>query len=180
MYDNSEARLRELILYIADQSVEDRKFGATKLNKILFFSDFLAYGEHGEAITGVTYVRLPFGPVPDGMAGLVEEMVQSGEIVIREKDVMGRTQKQPIPTRKPDLSLFTAEQIVRVNSVIASLWNHTAKSVSDLSHEEFVGWQIASNGTPLPYESVFLSIEPLTEADIARGQELAGQYGWLA
>ena len=34
-------KFRELILYIAQESEGDPNFGATKLNKILFFCDFL-------------------------------------------------------------------------------------------------------------------------------------------
>ncbi len=50
---NDEAKLVELILYIADKCENDPHFGKTKLNKILFFSDMLYYGFFGNAITGV-------------------------------------------------------------------------------------------------------------------------------
>jgi hypothetical protein len=61
---DGEARLRELILYIAARCERDPRFGATKLNKILLFADFLAYFRRRRPITGVEYMRLPNGPAP--------------------------------------------------------------------------------------------------------------------
>ena len=34
----------------------DSKFGATKLNKILWWSDFLACAQRGKPITGIEYM----------------------------------------------------------------------------------------------------------------------------
>src|SRR6266498_2034018 len=59
-----EERLREMILYICAKCADDPAFGATKLNKILWFSDFLAYFQRGVPITGVAYQRLSRGPAP--------------------------------------------------------------------------------------------------------------------
>ena len=39
---HSDERLGELILYVADKCADDPRFGATKLNKILWWSDFQA------------------------------------------------------------------------------------------------------------------------------------------
>ena len=37
----------------------------TKMNKLLFYADFIHYKKHGYGITGITYKALPFGPVPE-------------------------------------------------------------------------------------------------------------------
>lgn len=37
----------------------------TKMNKLLFYADFIHYKRHGYGITGITYRALPFGPVPE-------------------------------------------------------------------------------------------------------------------
>ncbi len=43
----NEKKFAELILYVSQKSTFDSTFGSTKLNKILYFSDFLAYGKLG-------------------------------------------------------------------------------------------------------------------------------------
>ena len=68
------SKLQELILYIARRSEDDRHFGANKLNKLLFYSDFLAYAKTGRSFTGAPYERLEHGPAPRGLAAALEEL----------------------------------------------------------------------------------------------------------
>src|ERR1035438_9553158 len=42
-----DVKLGELIIYISKKSAGDSRFGATKLNKLLYFSDFLSFGNFG-------------------------------------------------------------------------------------------------------------------------------------
>jgi hypothetical protein len=55
-------KLRELILHVARRSEGDIAFGVTKLNKLLFFIDFLACLRFGKPITGEEYQKLDNGP----------------------------------------------------------------------------------------------------------------------
>ena len=55
---DGEVRLLELILYVAEKCQDDPKFGATKLNKILWWADFLAYAQHGTPITQLSSVMV--------------------------------------------------------------------------------------------------------------------------
>ena len=48
-------RLRELVLYVSHKCSNDPTFGATKLNKILFYSDFWSFFRFGEPIAGLRY-----------------------------------------------------------------------------------------------------------------------------
>ena len=43
----NERKFKELVLYVAHRCGLDPNFGAVKLNKELFFSDFWAYAEFG-------------------------------------------------------------------------------------------------------------------------------------
>jgi len=172
-----EDRLRELILYVAQKCQGDPKFGATKLNKILWWSDFLAYAERGKPITGVAYMRLGNGPVPRRLVPIREQMKAAGDIVIREVPTFGgRTQQRIEPMRPPDLSKFSASDIDLVHNVIDALWNKTAKGVSTLSHGK--AWEVAEDRGPIPYEAVFLSDAPINRYDVARGKALAKKHGW--
>lgn len=172
-----EAGLRELILYIAAQCANDPKFGATKLNKILWWADFLSYAERGKPITGIEYQRLGNGPAPRRLVPVRNQMQADGDIVLVE--VPGRggyIQKKIIPRRAADLTLFSAADIAVVDDVIRALWNKTARGVSTLSHGK--AWEVATDGASIPYEAVFLSDDPINRYDVARTKELARQFGW--
>ncbi len=170
-------KLKELVLYVAYKSLDDPSFGATKLNKILFFSDFLAYGQLGKPITGATYQKLDQGPAPRELLPIQERLEEKGEVILLERKYFGYVQKRLWPCREPDISTFSPQEISLVDEVIEALRDHNAFQASVLSHR-VPGWQLAGDRDEIPYEAVFLSREPLTESAIRRGQQLAEQYGW--
>ena len=168
----SEDKLRELVLYIAGKSVEDPNYGATKLNKLLFFSDFLAYGLLGKAITGASYQRLPRGPAPRELTNLVKEMETSNEAFLYERPYFGYRQKRLLPNRPSHLEVFVASEIALVDQVIEILSGKNAAEVSELSHLQ-LGWKLAEDREDIPYESIFLSNEDPTQEDLRRALDLA-------
>jgi hypothetical protein len=173
-------KLRELMVYVAERSMEDPSFGATKLNKILFFSDFYAYGKYGKPITGATYQRLERGPAPRQLMPIQNELEHRGDAIVVEREHFNLRQKRLIPLRQANLAIFSAEEISLVDEVIEALRLKSAAGVSALSHEVTVGWQIAGDREEIPYEAVFLSNEEPTPTDVRRALELARQHGWLA
>jgi hypothetical protein len=152
------------------------KFGAVKLNKILYFSDFLAFGVTGKPITGFEYQKLPNGPAPRRLVPVREKMIKARELGIQEIALKtGRPQQRTVNLREPDLALFTAAQISIVDKVIEALRDKDADTASELSHL-MVGWQAVNDGETIPYETIFLSNRPLTEDQIRRGREHAARH----
>ena len=174
--DFNEPRLRELIVYIAQKSALDPGFGVTKLNKILWWSDLRSFGQMGRTITGVTYLRLPQGPVPDGIDDLRNRMAVSGDIAISNQERFGRVQQRVVPLRSPDLSDFGGKEIAIVDAILYEHRGETAKGVSSRSHGRM--WEALPQRAPMPYESVFISDAKPSRYDIARTRELNRQFGW--
>ena len=172
-----EQILGELILYVAGKCAADRMFGAIKLNKILWWSDFLAYAQYGRPITGVEYRRLGHGPAPRQFIPVREALVANQDAVVQRQRMLGGfVQERVVPLRDPNMELFTAWQIDLVNQVIGTLQGKSATEVSRLSHGK--AWEIANDGDGIPYEAVFLSDGHVDTFDVARTEELAGQFGW--
>src|SRR5205809_48582 len=80
---NGDERLRELIVYIAGRCDSDPSFGAVKLNKILMYSDFMAFCRRRRPITGVEYMRLPQGPATRRLKPITAEMEQNHEMAFQ-------------------------------------------------------------------------------------------------
>lgn len=170
----ADPKFKELILYIAQESECDPNFGATKLNKILFFCDFLHFRAHGRSISSQRYFKLPYGPAPRALKPALGELVDEKACIEVERNRLGRPQRRLIAVREADPEKFTATEIALVNSVIRALWDNTAQEVSELSHH-FIGWEIADLQEDIPYETVYLG-DPrdfvLTSDEIARAQHL--------
>jgi hypothetical protein len=176
----NEEKLGELIVYISLKSQDDPRFGATKLNKLLYFSDFLAFGNFGRPITEVPYQHLQNGPAPRRFKVVESKLKEEFAIAVQNLNLpSGKTQIRTFALRPPDLSAFTGDEIALVDQLIEKHWEDDAESISRYSHN-YVGWKMTQMGQSIPYGSIFLSDEPLTEAEIVRGQELAARYGWGA
>jgi hypothetical protein len=175
-----DKKLAELILYISSKCTNDLYFGATKLNKILYFSDFFAYGNWGRSITDAEYQNLPNGPAPRHLKPVRDVLEFRKELAIQPVHFSsGKIQHRTIPLREPDLSFFSGQDIALVDDVIKMLADLDAQTTSALSHR-MVGWKMTAIGETIPYSTVFLSNEPLSEAEIRRGQEIAKGLGMLS
>jgi len=170
-------KFKELILYIARESEGDSTFGATKLNKILFFCDFLSYRAYGESITGQRYFKLPFGPAPRPLLPVVTELIDEGACIKVQRSHYGKPQDTMFAKRDANLEVFKSRDIALAAHVLRQLRDNDATQVSDLSHE-FIGWQLARDQEDIPYETIFLG-DPrkvtLTQEEVEYGQQLAGR-----
>jgi len=87
-------KLRELILYIADKSETDPTFGEIKLNKILFYSDFIMYWKTGNSITRHEYMKLGQGSAPRRLLPIQEKLIYNCEAALKQTDYYGYAQKR--------------------------------------------------------------------------------------
>lgn len=173
-------KFKELLLYLARECKDDTYFGATKLNKQLFFADFLAYARFGHPITGAAYMALPYGPGPKRLVPIREEMIEDDDLYLERRG----SQERIVALRKPNMKLFSKEEIETVDEVIESLREHDAEKVSQLSHK-FLGWLAARAESEargynviIPYSTVFVSNAPVSKRVMAHGHELAKKYEW--
>ena len=94
--------MEELILHVAEMSQADEKFGGVKLNKILFYADFLSYLKRGKSISGQEYFAIKDGPAPKRMLPIKKEMIKNGDIAIEKVAVFGfpNPKEKVIPLRQ--------------------------------------------------------------------------------
>ena len=173
---NRETRFKALVVYISHQCLDDPTYSRTKLFKILFYSDFEAYGRHKTPITGVPYKKFPFGPAPVAFNRLQEEMLRDRLIRIVKRRVYDQERQRILPLEEPDSNLFAGREISIIETWIRFFWNKSAKEVSRYSHGK--AWKLAQLGEPIPYEAVFISDDPVTIAEVERVKQLATLHGW--
>lgn len=172
---DEDTKLAELTLYIAKKSEGDSTFGSTKLNKLLFFADFLAYLNWGKPITEQEYQCIERGPAPRRIVIVKEDLMRKGEATKRIDNYFGFPQEKFITLREPNLDNFTGNEIDLVNSIINQWWGITARQISDYSHN-FIGWQNAEEGETIKYETALVSDRELSaeEMEYANKIDLSG------
>ena len=138
-----DSKMEELILHVAKEGEKDDKFGAVKLNKIIFYADFLSYLKRGKSITGQDYFALREGPAPQRLLPIRQKMVKGGDLAIQNNDVgLNYPMKKPIALRPPDYKKLEAEELAIVNSVITKFKDKSGTQLSKMSHD-FAGYNIA-------------------------------------
>ena len=160
-------KFKELVHYVCASCPNPADLGAIKLNKVLWFSDIIAFGKLGVSITGVQYIKQKFGPVPKPILPALNGLVQSGAIRIEEISYYGHLKKQYISLRAPNCTLFTDGELAITDSVLASITTrHTASSISDLTHDDI--WKLAKIGEEIPHRAMLASkLGKVTDSDIA-------------
>jgi len=144
-------KLKNMILYLVNRlgSVLE-----TKLNKLLWYCDFLNFKETSVSITGAQYVRLPYGPVPDNyerIIGIMQpELLDKDEIPFNTKEglVLG---KQFTALVEPDESIFSEQEIKVMNFVADTFHEYTSTGIKDKSHEE-TAYKKCEDGEIISYE----------------------------
>lgn len=172
-------KFRELLLYIAAKSADDPRFGAVKLNKILYYSDFAAYRQLGHSITEDTYQHLAEGPAPVHLLTAREELIVEGSARLEERSYFNRPQVRLAAERPADASVFSGKEIAIVDEVIAALAEFNGRQVSDLSHLEF-GVKTTALNEVIPYYTAWIGSEPLTPEQVQTGFEVAARHGFTA
>lgn len=177
-YSASETkhRLRELILYIARRCESHKIFGAMKLNKLLYLSDFTSYLLHRESITGSQYKKLLQGPVPEHLFSLRKEMVAAEEILVREESIYSKTQQRIVPLREPKLSIFAQRDVALLNKIVDEQKGHLSRGKGKLPHG--LAWEVAKVRELIPYETALLDGGEFRQQDAEEAQRLIQEHGW--
>ncbi len=176
-YDSE--RFRRLALYIASRSSNDPAFGKTKLAKLLFYRDFLAYGELGSPITGATYSKFPYGPFPRVLSDELNKLEDLGEGVVVPADYFGQEQERLVALKEIDAAIFSSPEISIVEQVLEALRDEDAAGVARLSHLE-PAWQFVEEWKAIPYELAFVSGDPPSEEALRVGEEVAERLGLVS
>lgn len=170
-------KLQELMLYIASRCAGDPCFGATKLNKLLFYADFEAFRRLGCSITDAEYMKLEHGPVPRHLVPARDALLAAGDARLFKTRFHDKPQDRLVPLRDANLSGFTADQIALVEEIISRYWGATAAEISRRSHT-LPAWRMTAENETIPYAATFFSGSfELTDEAIRYGMSLEDPRG---
>lgn len=145
----SLTRLKNVLLYVIAYC-ED--VWTTKMNKLLFYIDFLSYRERGVAMTGLCYRAIDFGPVPERWERVYSQFDEIRQEARAVGDFEGSVM---IALSKPDVSLFSDEELLVLDCVCKTLGACSSRQVSELSHQE-KGWiDCHEHHQLIPYSDAF-------------------------
>ena len=147
-------KMKNVLLYILSKCAGMPNIGETVLNKLLYFADFNYYEIYEEHLTGATYKKKQYGPVPISLDTIIKQMNDGGLIQRVSATFHGFPQKKLIPLEQPNLKELKASETEVLDNVIEKFSHWTARDISDYSHND-VPWEASEMGEEIDYELVF-------------------------
>lgn len=124
----------------------------TKMNKLLFYADFIHYKRHGFGITGIIYRALPFGPVPERWGALFNSLpaIEMEEFLYPS----GQSGIRLVTDGEVNRDLHDSE-LRAIDKVCTLFSDMSAGEISQTSHLE-KGWIDNNNRrSPISYQYAF-------------------------
>ncbi|MGB1314519.1 MAG: type II toxin-antitoxin system antitoxin SocA domain-containing protein [Chitinophagales bacterium] len=154
-------KFKNILLYILEKCAGKSNIGETLLYKLLYFSDFNYYELYEEHLSGATYKKLPFGPVPQKLDKVIAKMIQDKQLQRVKTLYHNYTQTRYLPLEKPDLSTFSAREKSVIDKVINQYSDWSASAISDYSHKD-IPWLASDEGEIIDYELAFYREPPFS------------------
>ena len=159
--DLKVGKFKNILLYILERCAGKPNVGETVLYKLLYFSDFNYYELYEEQLTGATYRKLPFGPVPQKLDFIIENMIERGQIQRFKTDYHGYPQTRYLPLEKADLTELMASEKEVIDRVVEQMSDWSASAVSAYSHKD-IPWLVTKDGDEINYELAFYREAPFS------------------
>ncbi|HLP53573.1 MAG TPA: type II toxin-antitoxin system antitoxin SocA domain-containing protein [Fluviicola sp.] len=163
-------KFKNVLLYILERCAGKPNVGETVLYKLLYFSDFNYYELYEEHLTGATYRKLPYGPVPQKLDPIVRQMIEAGQLKRVKTDYHGLSQTRYLPLEKADLTQLRASEKEVIDRVIEQMSDWSASALSNYSHKD-MPWLASKEGGVINYELAFYREAPFSVRNYDEEQE---------
>ncbi len=154
-------KFKNVLLYILERCAGKPNVGETVLRKLLYFSDFNYYELYEEHLTGATYRKLPYGPVPQNLDTIINQMLDKGQLKRIKTEYHGYLQTRYLPLEKADLRILKATEKEVIDKVIEQMSDWSAAAISNYSHKD-MPWLATKEGEKINYELVFYREAPFS------------------
>jgi transcriptional regulator with XRE-family HTH domain len=164
-------KFKDILLYILEKCAGKPNVGETILYKLLYFSDFNYYELYEEHLSGAEYKKLPYGPVPQKLDFVINQMIVNKQLKRFITDYHGYPQTRYMPLSKPNLSNLNAREKDVIDKVIDQYSDWSASAISDYSHKD-MPWLASKDGEAIDYELTFYREAPYSVRNYDENEEV--------
>jgi len=109
----------------------------TKINKLLFYTDFKFFKENSNSITGLRYVKFQYGPVPENYDYFFAFLINDEQALhVEEVQYPNCTGEIYHSCKEPDLTLFSESELETMRIIKKHFAQFNVTQISDFSHQE--------------------------------------------
>ncbi len=146
-----QTKLEALVVHFAKKT--PLHLGKKKLAKLMYFVDFTAYELQKKSVTGETYMKYHYGPMPVKFYEILKGMENKGLIECDEQ----KEKFVPASVRanvEPDYSGFSSQEMDIINSITEKYRWSNAKELETQAQSE-PPYKMVESGEKIPYHLAF-------------------------
>jgi len=147
----STEKYKQIILSTIKHGADsDEKITKTKLAKLVYLADFIWFYRNSSPMSGMTYRKLPQGPVSDVYFRALDEMEDAG-VVIREpkgKAIMYSLVEREVPNNR-----LSEQELDLIEGICQGWRGKSTAEIVEFTHKQ-LPWQICREGEAIPYSLI--------------------------
>lgn len=125
----------------------DGKITKTKLAKLVYLADFTWYYLNASSMSGMTYRKLPRGPVADIYFRALDELEEDGRIIREPK---GKAILFSLVEKEAPTSRLSGDELALIEKIGKAWCSKSTDDIVTFTHEQ-LPWQICRDGEVIPY-----------------------------
>jgi len=125
-------KIKNMVLYI----LGFHETYVTKINKLLWYMDFLCYKAYSVSISGNSYTHSAYGPTADDYELIISVMLKDALIDKNEVIVYDAVREQLKSLTPCDKSIFSDDEMKVMDFVLNKFKDFKCSKISEYSHEE--------------------------------------------
>jgi putative zinc finger/helix-turn-helix YgiT family protein len=139
-------KIKSMVLYI----LGFHETYVTKINKLLWYMDFLCYKAYSVSISGNSYTHSTYGPTADDYDLIISVMLKDALIGKNEVILHDEVREQLKSLTPCDKSIFSDDEIKVMDFVLNKFKGFKCSKISEYSHEE-VPYKNTAEGQKISY-----------------------------
>lgn len=135
---------------------DDGKVTKTKLAKLLYLADFAWFYEHMESMSGMQYRKITYGPVPDAFFRAIDELEESGKVMIERKNTDGKDMflvSESDSNRNEKIKTLSKEEQALMKKIATKWKDKNTNEIVNFTHNQ-LPYFLCRDNELIPYELI--------------------------
>ena len=160
---NKDKYLNALLFFIS--YCNNKWLGVTKLNKLMYYFDFISYRDHQKSATGDIYAHWEKGPVPKHIEEMLQELKRTGKITAQDIPYLDGKKTEFTALSEPDMQVFSTYENRLLEAICKQFELWPTQKIVDQTHFESP-WLYSQPLDDVDYEYAY-DIDIIPESNLA-------------
>ncbi len=153
---NIEKYKHMILTFLRMNLSSDGKVPKTKLAKLLYLSDFAWFYSHFESMSGMLYRKIAYGPVPDIFFRVLDELEETGKIIIERKVTEGKEMfliSEAESNKNEKVDTLSKEEGILMRKIAKKWKDKKTKEIVNFTHNQ-LPYSLCRDDELIPYELI--------------------------